>query len=397
MLSSELEYCLNDAFQRARDERHEFITVEHLLLALLDTPHRHRHVESVRHGPRAPTARAEGIHRGFHAAAARRGRRGHRSAADAGFPARAAARRLSRPIERPQRGHSDQRARRDFRREAIAGRLFTGIAGRDAARRRELHFARRAEGAGSQQSRSGRRRCRRRAAGRIESARALHDEPQCTGRGGQDRSADRAAARGRANRADTLSTPQEQSVVRRRGWGREDGARRRARTPHHRGQGAGHPASVHDLRARHGRAHRRHEIPRRFREAAEGRRRRSQEAPRSDSFHRRDPHRNRCRRGVGRRHGRVESHQAAARERRAALHRLYDVHRVPRYFREGSRAGAALPENRRRRAVSCGDHRDPAGPEDPLRGASQHRVLRRSVAGRCGAVGQTHQRSASAR
>jgi ATP-dependent Clp protease ATP-binding subunit ClpA len=38
MLSSELEYCLNDAFQKAREERHEFITVEHLLLALLDTP-----------------------------------------------------------------------------------------------------------------------------------------------------------------------------------------------------------------------------------------------------------------------------------------------------------------------------------------------------------------------
>jgi ATP-dependent Clp protease ATP-binding subunit ClpA len=38
MLSTELEYCLNEAFQRARAERHEFITVEHLLLALLDTP-----------------------------------------------------------------------------------------------------------------------------------------------------------------------------------------------------------------------------------------------------------------------------------------------------------------------------------------------------------------------
>jgi ATP-dependent Clp protease ATP-binding subunit ClpA len=38
MLSAELEYCLKEAFQRARDERHEFITVEHLLLALLDTP-----------------------------------------------------------------------------------------------------------------------------------------------------------------------------------------------------------------------------------------------------------------------------------------------------------------------------------------------------------------------
>ncbi|HEY5622168.1 MAG TPA: ATP-dependent Clp protease ATP-binding subunit ClpA [Gammaproteobacteria bacterium] len=38
MLSSELEYCLNDAFQKAREAQHEFITVEHLLLALLDTP-----------------------------------------------------------------------------------------------------------------------------------------------------------------------------------------------------------------------------------------------------------------------------------------------------------------------------------------------------------------------
>ena len=38
MLSSELEFCLNEAFQQAREQRHEFITVEHLLLALLDTP-----------------------------------------------------------------------------------------------------------------------------------------------------------------------------------------------------------------------------------------------------------------------------------------------------------------------------------------------------------------------
>ena len=38
MLSTELEVCLKEAYQRARDERHEFITVEHLLLALLETP-----------------------------------------------------------------------------------------------------------------------------------------------------------------------------------------------------------------------------------------------------------------------------------------------------------------------------------------------------------------------
>jgi ATP-dependent Clp protease ATP-binding subunit ClpA len=41
MLSSELEFCLNEAFQRARDLRHEFMTVEHLLLALLDIPRVH--------------------------------------------------------------------------------------------------------------------------------------------------------------------------------------------------------------------------------------------------------------------------------------------------------------------------------------------------------------------
>ena len=38
MLSTELEFCLNEAFRGARDEQHEFITVEHLLLALLDSP-----------------------------------------------------------------------------------------------------------------------------------------------------------------------------------------------------------------------------------------------------------------------------------------------------------------------------------------------------------------------
>jgi ATP-dependent Clp protease ATP-binding subunit ClpA len=38
MLSAELEYCLNEAFQQARTSRHEFITVEHLLLGISDIP-----------------------------------------------------------------------------------------------------------------------------------------------------------------------------------------------------------------------------------------------------------------------------------------------------------------------------------------------------------------------
>jgi ATP-dependent Clp protease ATP-binding subunit ClpA len=37
VLSSELEICLNEAFQAAREARHEFMTVEHLLLAIVDT------------------------------------------------------------------------------------------------------------------------------------------------------------------------------------------------------------------------------------------------------------------------------------------------------------------------------------------------------------------------
>ncbi len=38
MLNKDLESTLNDAFNEARRARHEFMTVEHLLLALLDNP-----------------------------------------------------------------------------------------------------------------------------------------------------------------------------------------------------------------------------------------------------------------------------------------------------------------------------------------------------------------------
>ncbi|TKB48895.1 ATP-dependent Clp protease ATP-binding subunit ClpA [Ferrimonas sediminicola] len=38
MLNKDLELTLNTAFQRAKNSRHEFMTVEHLLLALLDNP-----------------------------------------------------------------------------------------------------------------------------------------------------------------------------------------------------------------------------------------------------------------------------------------------------------------------------------------------------------------------
>ena len=36
MLSKELEFTLNQAFKSAREKQHEFMTIEHLLLALID-------------------------------------------------------------------------------------------------------------------------------------------------------------------------------------------------------------------------------------------------------------------------------------------------------------------------------------------------------------------------
>ncbi len=38
MLNKELEFTLNLAFKEAKQKRHEFMTVEHLLLSLLDNP-----------------------------------------------------------------------------------------------------------------------------------------------------------------------------------------------------------------------------------------------------------------------------------------------------------------------------------------------------------------------
>ncbi|MGY4516190.1 ATP-dependent Clp protease ATP-binding subunit ClpA [Lysobacter sp. HA18] len=38
MFSKDLEYSIGQCYKRAREARHEFMTVEHLLLALLDNP-----------------------------------------------------------------------------------------------------------------------------------------------------------------------------------------------------------------------------------------------------------------------------------------------------------------------------------------------------------------------
>ena len=57
MLSTELEFCLNQAFHQAREARHEFLTVEHLLLAICDAPTRARGAEGLRRRTSSACAR----------------------------------------------------------------------------------------------------------------------------------------------------------------------------------------------------------------------------------------------------------------------------------------------------------------------------------------------------
>ncbi len=143
---------------------------------------------------------------------------------------------------------------------------------------------------------------------------------------------------------------------------RQDRDRRRPGAQDRRGRRARSAAGRGDLFARHGRAARRHALSRRFRGAAEASRQRAREAARRGPVHRRDPHRDRRRRDQRRRDGRVEPAQAGAVGRRDPLHRLDHLQGIPQPLREGPRAAAALPEDRRQRADGRGHDQDPRGP-----------------------------------
>ena len=112
------------------------------------------------------------------------------------------------------------------------------------------------------------------------------------------------------------------------------------------------------LLARHGRAARRHPISRRLRGAAEVGRVGAREAAARDPVHRRDPHGDRRRRHLRRRDGRLEPPEARAVQRRDPLHRLDDLQGVPQPFRKGPRASAPVPEDRRQRADDRGHDQD---------------------------------------
>ena len=130
------------------------------------------------------------------------------------------------------------------------------------------------------------------------------------------------------------------------------------------------------LRARHGLARRRRQVPRRVRGAPEGGAAGGQGRRGADpAVHRRAAHRRRRRRGRGR-DGRRQHAQADARARRAALHRRHDARRVPQAHREGRGAGAPLPAGGRRRADGRGHDLDPARAARALRGPPRRQASR---------------------
>ena len=115
MLSSELEFCLNEAFQKARDQRHEFMTVEHLLLALLDIPKIHEVLKAC--GSNIPELRRQLV-----------------EFIDEQTPLL--------PVD----DDTEVQPTLGFQRETVAGCLPVELAGRIATRCGELHLARHAAG-----------------------------------------------------------------------------------------------------------------------------------------------------------------------------------------------------------------------------------------------------------
>ncbi len=137
-------------------------------------------------------------------------------------------------------------------------------------------------------------------------------------------------------------------------------------------RGARRACPCDDLLARHGRAPSRNPLSRRFRGAAEGCRQRTRRAPGCGALHRRNPHGDRRWRHVGWGNGCVEPPEARAAGRQAALHGLDHLQGVPPALREGPRAVAPVPEDRRERALGRGQREDPEGPEALFRDPSRH-------------------------
>ncbi len=177
MFSKDLELSIGQCYKDAREQRHEFMTVEHLLLALLENPSasavlRACGADSAKLGKDLKNIIVETVPVLPH-------QRRARHAADAGLPACLAARRVPRAVLGPQGSHRRQRAGGDLRREGFACGVLPQPAGSLAPGRGQLHLARHrqdrpgkpaANGRRARQGRRGRRRAARQSAHRFRDA-----------------------------------------------------------------------------------------------------------------------------------------------------------------------------------------------------------------------------------
>ena len=248
MLSNELEYCLNDAFHQAREARHEYLTVEHLLLAILDTPKVREILQRLRRGPDQAQAGAEGAHRPDDAAACE-------EAEDRDVqPTLGFQRVLQRAVFHVQSSgkkevgvanvlvaiFSEKQShavyllnRQDVSRLDVVNYISHGLS--------KIAEEKHRQGGDAAPMPSAR--------AKAAAARWRSTPPTSIAwrRKGKHRSADRPQARGRAHHRDPVPPAQEQSAVRRRGRRRQDRDRRRPGAPDRRGQGARRALRLHHL------------------------------------------------------------------------------------------------------------------------------------------------------
>jgi len=312
MIAQELEVSLHMAFVEARQKRHEFITVEHLLLALLDNP-------TAAEVLRACGANMDELRKNL---AQHIAEQTPRIAADREVdtqPTLGFQRVIQRAILHVQssgkkEGYRRERPGRHLRREGLARGVFPPAAGHRAARRRQLHFARHHQDAAGPPG-QGRAGGRQEGQAETSNARSTNytQNLNALALAGKIEPADRPRQRARARGADAVPPAQEQPLlVGEAGVGKTAIAEGLARA-HRRGQRAG-PAHQN---ARCMRLDMARCWPARNTAATSSRRLKAVlkqlvDNPNAILFHRRDPHGDRRRSGLGRHAGCVQSAQAGA-------------------------------------------------------------------------------------
>jgi ATP-dependent Clp protease ATP-binding subunit ClpA len=365
MIAQELEVSLHMAFVEARQQRHEFITVEHLLLALLDNP-------SAAEVLRACAANIEDLRQSLRNFIMTTRRPCLADDVDT-QPTLGFQRVIQRAIMHVQstgewQEGSDrrQRAGRDLRREGFARGVLPAPAGRHAPGRGQLHRARHQE-VSIRRSRQGERRMAsrpRRTDGGERQGLPLDQFTQNLNQMAKDGKIDPLI--GREHEVERVI-----QIL----------CRRRKNNPLLVGEaGVGKTAIAEGLAWRITQ----NEVPEvladaqvysldmgallagtkyrgDFEQRLKGVLKQLKEQPRAilfiDEIH--------TLIGAGAASGgtldAIEPAQAGAVQRLDEVHRRDDVHRIPRHLRERRGAVAALPEGRRQRADRRADRRDPAG------------------------------------